>query len=62
MCLQPPRRDELSDLTIPTMDQETFDALRNVMAFARKYGADEVSADFQHVLDWMSEVRKEYDE
>ena len=43
------------------MDKKTFDALSKVMAFARKYGADEVSEDFQTVLDWMNEVEKEID-
>ena len=44
------------------MDQKTFEALKRVMIFARQHGADEVSEDFQQVLDWMDEVAKEVDE
>jgi hypothetical protein len=44
------------------MDKKTFEALKRVMTFARKHGADDVSEDFQQVLDWMDEVAKEVDE
>jgi hypothetical protein len=44
------------------MDKKTFEALKRVMTFARQHGADDVSEDFQQVLDWMDEVAKEVDE
>jgi hypothetical protein len=44
------------------MNGKTFRALQKVMAFARQHGADEVSEDFQQVLDWMDEYEKEIDD
>ena len=43
------------------MDKKTYEALKVVMAFARRHGADETYHDeFECVLDWVDEVAKDY--
>jgi hypothetical protein len=44
----------------PSMSTPTFKALERVMKFARQHGADEVSEDFQVVLDWMQDAEVVY--
>lgn len=46
------------------MDKKTFEALNRIMDFVDNHhiSKDEVSEDYQTVLEWMDETEKEMDE